>query len=396
MEYLCTCVNENPHHQHECSCFMFRSKRSNLVKRLWKLRVEKNESSREDENSSDVTKSVAHSMLKRLREPQLDSLLKSIEGRGLVSTECVMIPKELLRLGKRTVRPHVLCCQLWRWPELNGEHAMKRLHECKSANDTTSICCNPYHWSRLILPDTPPPPYKVSIAESSPPTKQGDVVSTETGLTPTAFHQIDGDNDGGGVGSSSSSMTSCWCHVAYWELRERVGPLFSVHDSCVRVFQHLPQAAGMCLAQMQPDTTSSTSRTTSGSGDDVTRNNDVIMRVRDKIGAGVTLSLEEDGTHVWLYNRCDYPVFVNSPTLELPNSRTTVVKKVPPGYSLQIFDFERSEMLECVRDPQLYQDGPYDPHSIRISFAKGWGPHYSRQFITSCPCWIEVLLRINR
>ena len=204
----------------------------------------------------------------------------------------------------------------------------------------------------------------------------------------------DGHDDGGGVGSSSSSMTSCWCHVAYWELRERVGPLFSVHDSCVRVFQHLPQAAGMCLAQMQPDTTSS--RTTSGSGDDVTRNNDVIMRVRDKIGAGVTLSLEEDGTHVWLYNRCDYPVFVNSPTLELPNSRTTVVKKVPPGYSLQIFDFERSEMLECVRDPQLYQDGPYDPHSIRISFAKGWGPHYSRQFITSCPCWIEVLLRINR
>lgn len=38
------------------------------------------------------------------------------------------------------------------------------------------------------------------------------------------------------------------------------------------------------------------------------------------------------------------------------------------------------------------QTGPVDTHSVRISFAKGWGPNYSRQEVTGCPCWLEVLL----
>lgn len=38
------------------------------------------------------------------------------------------------------------------------------------------------------------------------------------------------------------------------------------------------------------------------------------------------------------------------------------------------------------------QTGPVDIHSVRISFAKGWGPKYSRQEVTACPCWLEVLL----
>lgn len=41
------------------------------------------------------------------------------------------------------------------------------------------------------------------------------------------------------------------------------------------------------------------------------------------------------------------------------------------------------------------QLGPVDTHSVRISFAKGWGLNYSRQDVTSCPCWLEVLLSRN-
>ena len=120
---------------------------------------------------------------------------------------------------------------------------------------------------------------------------------------------------------------------------------------------------------------------------------DTVRRTREKIGFGLTLSREEDG--LWMYNHSNYPIFVNSPTFDLLQSQTLIVKKVLPGYSMKIFDFDLSEILKRSRSLQLF-DGPYDPNSIRISFAKGWGPNYSRQFITSCPCWIEVLLSVNR
>ena len=127
------------------------------------------------------------------------------------------------------------------------------------------------------------------------------------------------------------------------------------------------------------------------------------------------------GSGVWLYNRTDHPIFVNSPTLgpppaPIPSATTSTtatstspststsattsltssplpatVYKVPPSYSVQIFDYDKSRAYERLRD-QRNSDGPFDPNSIRISFAKGWGSNYSRRFVTSCPCWIEVLL----
>ena len=117
---------------------------------------------------------------------------------------------------------------------------------------------------------------------------------------------------------------------------------------------------------------------------------------------------------MWVYNRTETAIFVNSPTLEAPrlpagsrgcgggNSTTAspsanpfTVIKVLPGYSIQVFDYSKSNLYERLRERHCQiLDGPFDPHSVRISFVKGWGSNYSRQVVTNCPCWLEILLTI--
>lgn len=180
-----------------------------------------------------------------------------------------------------------------------------------------------------------------------------------------------------GIDTGQSARGPHWCNVAYWELRDRVGRLLPVYDRNINIFQNLPHGDGLCLQVLQE-----------GSECD----SDSVRRTREKVGFGIVLSSESDG--VWVYNRAQYPIFVNSPTLENVQSRTLYVHKVNPGYSLKIFDYTRAHMLVDISDPK-YLDGPYDPRTIRISFGKGWGSHYTRQFITSCPCWLEIMLSLD-
>ena len=84
------------------------------------------------------------------------------------------------------------------------------------------------------------------------------------------------------------------------------------------------------------------------------------------------------------------------------NQSEFTVHKILPGYAIKIFDYNKSEIYETARKRIsraarfLNQGGPFDPHAIRISFAKGWSNSqgYSRSDITNCPCWIEVHLMI--
>lgn len=103
--------------------------------------------------------------------------------------------------------------------------------------------------------------------------------------------------------------------------------------------------------------------------------------------AGVTLSREDDC--VWVYNRSDNPVFINSLTLEDAESPSPT--RVPAEHCLCVYDPVKAAHQNYGWD-FTSRYGPVDPNSIRISFVKGWGPRYSRQEITSCPCWIEILL----
>ncbi|XP_042198968.1 mothers against decapentaplegic homolog 6b isoform X2 [Callorhinchus milii] len=362
---------------------MFRSKRSGLVRRLWRSRVAGGHG-QDPEEWCDPTgplnelKSVTHSLLKRSKERSLDLLAQAVESRGGLHTGCVLLARGELRVGHHSLAPHFLLCKLFRWPDLKHVLELKRLSSCEgfagnvpptaaAATTTTAAapppaaavccccCCNPYHFSRLCGPD--PLECTVSYTETeatnSPSITSGDF--SDASLSP------------------DTSKQSHWCIVAYWEHRTRVGRLYTVYEHSVSIFYDLPHGNGFCLGQLALDNRSET-----------------VKRTRSKIGYGILLSKEPDG--VWAYNRTEHPIFVNSPTLDIPNSRTLIVRKVMPGYSIKVFDYEKSCLLQQMTD---YADGPYDPNSVRISFAKGWGPCYSRQFITSCPCWLEIMLNNN-
>lgn len=114
----------------------------------------------------------------------------------------------------------------------------------------------------------------------------------------------------------------------------------------------------------------------------------LILIMSNCLYIGLALSREEDG--VWAYNLSDWPMFVNSPTLDDPDSKSYLVFRVPSGHCLNIFT--GNPHGDRIRYSNGVRVGPVDPNAVRISFAKGWGPKYSRQEITSCPTWIEVLL----
>jgi len=174
--------------------------------------------------------------------------------------------------------------------------------------------------------------------------------------------------------STDDDAEKSWCTVAYWELRQRVGPLYIARQPYMDVFSELVLGSGMCLSQLH---------STAGHVDAA------VLRARGKIGAGLVLSRESDG--VWVYNRSQWPIFVGR-TVPSSRSATSTVDRVPPGFCLRVTDTEDSH---CRASCSL--DGPSCSwHSLQISFGKGFGTdRYSRRTVHSCPCWIEVLLRLT-
>lgn len=195
---------------------------------------------------------------------------------------------------------------------------------------------------------------------------------------------------------TNSSLKLPWCKLAYWELQNRIGQMFEVNSTRIDVFANYPHGNGFCLNEIAREPPSNHNYNPfSHRNDKMVKSHkqssqkDAVIKTRDKIGCGVTICREENGVRV--YNKSNYAIFVNSPTLDPPNTRNLTVFKVLPGSSIKAFDYETAKMYKRV---QTF--GPIDLNSFRISFVKGWGPGYSRQLITCCPCWLEVLLVIMR
>ncbi|XP_049797557.1 mothers against decapentaplegic homolog 6 [Schistocerca nitens] len=299
--------------------------------------------------ASPAAAAAADLALDRLSDRQLELLAAAVAAGGGggagAGGGCVLVEAADLA---------ALCCRAWRWDDLEPGQLRPAPH-CAAVRDPVYHCANPYHWSRLCPLESPPPPYCRFPKEKLRPE---DRAPSEKKMFPGSL-TTNGEGDGFGGGR-------VWCKLAYWELATRVGRLFPVEAATVSVFSAPHAGDGLCIEALAPSAA-----------------HDAVRRTRPKIGLGVTLSLE--GDTVWAHNRSKAPIFVNSPTLDDPDSRAPLVYRVPPGYCLDIFDRSRAVPDRCA-------EGPVDPNSVRISFAKGWGPKYSRQEVTACPCWLEVLL----
>ncbi|XP_064293993.1 mothers against decapentaplegic homolog 7 isoform X1 [Phalacrocorax carbo] len=391
---------------------MFRTKRSVLVRRLWRSRAPGGEEEEEEEEEAAAAaaaaeaaearahvcgggrgccpgkagrggraaagaeaelKALTHAVLKRLKERQLEGLLHAVESRGGARTPCLLLPaKADSRLGQHWYPLPVLLCKVFRWPDLRHCSEVKRLCCCESYGKAHPelVCCNPHHLSRLCELESPPPPYSRYPMDFLKPTADcPDSVpsSTETGGTNCLAP--------GGLSDSrvlqEPGDRSHWCVVAYWEEKTRVGRLYSVQEPSLDIFYDLPQGNGFCLGQLNSDNKSQ-----------------LVQKVRSKIGYGIQLTKEVDG--VWVYNRSSYPIFIKSATLDNPDSRTLLVHKVFPGFSIKAFDYEKAYSLQRPNDHEFMQQ-PWTGFTVQISFVKGWGQCYTRQFISSCPCWLEVI-----
>lgn len=156
-----------------CFMFMFRRRRTALAKRLWKARVRRDNEARCTEKTVPVappavtTEAAAttttttspatphhpspaesderqfrNALFKRLDDRQLETLLRAVDTGGADAAECVAVRPFLF------VDPAVVCCRLWRWPELRAAEQLKNTPGCQTAKQPDAVCCNPYHWSK--------------------------------------------------------------------------------------------------------------------------------------------------------------------------------------------------------------------------------------------------------
>ena len=169
-----------------------------------------------------------------------------------------------------------------------------------------------------------------------------------------------------------------WCHIAYYEMSNRVGEPFRATHSQVIIdgFTHPSNAERFCLGGLT----------------NVQRTSE-IDRARRFIGHGVKLFHVRGN----VFAECisENPVFVQSP---IANRRLqwhpATVCKIPPTVRLKIFDSDDFTQVLSSAVNEGYESVYSLMHMciIRMSFVKGWGADYRRHAVTCTPCWVEIHL----
>ncbi|XP_026845585.1 mothers against decapentaplegic homolog 6 isoform X1 [Drosophila persimilis] len=346
-------------------------------------------------------------LMKLLKPKQQSELLRAVKSRvdhpskksnmdAVIATPPTVLQCILIKCSTSSAEQHLNACRLFFWSSLRNGMELKRLPACPSARDCVYTCCNPLHWYRIIhFNDTESslPPYQRSnkiLRLKDADSDEGDYSQNDEksaaatwSVHSNSFSSTIKQSESQFLGPSIESFTTegkgdtvntkGWCQIAYWELSHRVGEFFHARKTTVNIYTDGVVDSGgdsMCLREL----------TAVGRGP----HSDAVQNTRQKVGLGVTLSLESGD--VWIYNRGNVPIFVDSPTLAEHLDR---VCKVMPGYCLKAFETNRAQLLITKRSHN-HPLGPIDRFSMKISFVKGWGHTYKRQDIMGCPCWLEV------
>src|SRR6218665_2666542 len=164
---------------------MIGGKRRSLLKQLWKQHQELNPSptaastntpsSSHSRDRSLNAKAALKALSKRLKDRQLETLLQALDGSSSSPPlACVLVPRADVHLpGGARLAPHVVACQLWRWPTVEDARKLRVLPVCSTSSISSSssgsssvsfssaqsgggggdaflCCCNPFHWSTTI------------------------------------------------------------------------------------------------------------------------------------------------------------------------------------------------------------------------------------------------------
>lgn len=115
-------------------------------------------------------KALTHSILKKIKEKQLEALLQAVESKGGARSPCLLLPSKVdAKVGQQSYSLPMLLYKVFRWPDLRHSSELKRLSCCESYGKLNPelVCCNPHHMSRLCeLGESGSPPSESSEVQS--------------------------------------------------------------------------------------------------------------------------------------------------------------------------------------------------------------------------------------
>ena len=109
----------------------------------------------QDGESEQFSEQAIKSLVKKLKDKreELDNLITAISTNGTQPTKCITIPKTLdgrLQIAGRKCVPHEIYAKIWRWPDLQKHELRKDEEKCNFALMESSVCVNPYHYTRIL------------------------------------------------------------------------------------------------------------------------------------------------------------------------------------------------------------------------------------------------------